>query len=566
MKYRLREPIPDDVLPNYSPLVRHLLYHRGLTTTEEAEQFLNPDFDTQIHDHSLLKDIDKAVDRIVNAIENDERIAIYSDYDTDGIPGAVIVHDLFVRIGFTNFINYIPHRNKEGFGLNTDAIDTLAQDEVKLIITLDCGIANVDEVAYANKKDIDVIVTDHHLAGEKLPEAYAIVNPKQETCQYPEDMLCGSGVMFKLITALLDKKREDWNIPVGWEKWLLDMVGIATLSDMVPLRGENRVLAHYGLLVLRKSRRPGLQKLLYKLRANQSRLTEEDIGFTIGPRINAASRMGVPIDAFKLLSTKDFDEATRLADHLIEINDKRKGVVAAMVREAHKKIKERYKDAPKVIVIGNPDWQPSLLGLLANKLAEEYECPAYIWGRGDGKDIKGSCRSWGGVHLVDLMRAVPEGTFIESGGHAESGGFSINFDAVHTLPELLEEAYDNIANEKKDNELIADKKLSLEEVTTDFYRELSKLGPFGVGNEKPVFLLEGVTPSALRTFGKAGTHTELMFDREFEKPLKAIGFFTKPEQYTLTPEAGKECGLLATVEESQFMGRVELRLRIVDVI
>lgn len=564
-RYAKRDPVPDDVLTNFSPLVRTLLYNRGIRDDAEAKDFLNPDYEAHIHDAKLLKDVDIAIARIKKAVDEGERIAIFSDYDTDGIPAAVMMHDFFRALKYKNFVNYIPHRNKEGFGLNKEAIDTLHKDGVILLITLDCGINNPEEVAYAKEKGIEVIITDHHLVGETAPDAVAIVNPKQDACEYPEEMLCGSGVAFKLISAFLDEHREEYGIPVGYEKWFLDMVGIATLSDMVPLRGENRVFAHYGLTVLRKSRRPGLQKLLRKVRVYQRTLTEEDVGFMIGPRINAASRMGIPMDAFRLLATKDESEADRLVTHLNSINDKRKGMVASMTRSAHKKVYERHGHKPQIIVIGDPDWQPSLLGLLANKLMEEYRCPVFVWGRGEGKGIKGSCRAPEGSNVVELMRSVPDGVFIEAGGHAQAGGFSVEFDAVHTLGEHLETA---LGERTQDDviEIHFDTSLSLDDIHEHTIMEITMLAPYGMDNEKPLFKFEGVVPENVRGFGKTGEHLEIGFRNSKGQPIRAIGFFMNTASFQKEPVVGKPIDLYAHVEESNFNGNREIRLRIVDAI
>ena len=258
-------------------LLETLLRARGIATEEEKERFLSPEWERDTHDPFLLTDMDVAVERIVRAMHEGEHILIWSDYDMDGIPGAVVLHDMFVKLGYKNISHYTPHRNKEGFGLNTAGIDTAKKNGVALLITIDCGITDVAQVAYAQEKGIDVIVTDHHLLGEALPPAVAVVDPKRPDCTYPEPMLCGAGVIFKVVQGVLAYLREDAARvpsgisvpPVGWEKWLLDMVGIATISDMVPLTGENRVFARYGLFVLRKSPRCGLQALLKKARADQ---------------------------------------------------------------------------------------------------------------------------------------------------------------------------------------------------------------------------------------------------------------------------------------------------------
>ncbi len=560
--YSVREKIDGDLLD-------HLLFHRGIKTPEEREKFLNPNYDTHTHDPFLLKDAEKAAKRIIQAIENEEKVVIYSDYDTDGIPAGVALHDLFKKIGFKNFTNYIPHRHDEGFGLNEDAIRQFIEEKVQLLITIDCGIADLGHVELAQKNGIDVIVTDHHLPGPKLPSAFAIVNPKQADCNYPEKMLCGAGVIYKLIQAVLAKNR--FGIKEGWEKWLLDMIGIATLSDMVPLTGENRVFAYYGLAVLRKSPRKGLMRLLQKLKVNQKYLTEEDIGFTIGPRINAASRMGVPMDAFRLLATQDDDEAEKFAIHLDHINNERKGTVAALVKEVKKHVNERYGEKPeKVIVIGNPLWKPSLLGLAANNCAEEYGVPVFLWGR-DGDDvIKGSCRAAGSVHLLELMRGTSEGTFMQYGGHAESGGFSVTSQAIHSLEKNLSEVFERIRTDKnsgKDKNIAyVDSEISPDDVNYDTYRIVEKLGPYGTGNSKPLFILRNIILSDVQKFGKEKNHLKLIMKKINGRDINAIGFFMNPEMFEKKPEKGEVITLVASMEKSMFAGRTELRLRIVDII
>ncbi len=546
-------------------LLDHLLFYRGIKTPEEKLEFLNPNYDTQTHDPFLLKDAGKAADRIIKAIENEEKVVIYSDYDTDGIPAGVALHDLFRKIGFKNFTNYIPHRHNEGFGLNEDAIQQFIEDKVSLLITIDCGIADVGHVDIAQKAGIDVIVTDHHLPGLILPSAFAIVNPKQADCQYPEKMLCGAGVIYKLIQAILAKKR--FGIVEGWEKWLLDMVGIATLSDMVPLTGENRVFAFYGLSVLRKSPRKGLMRLLHNLKVNQKYLTEEDIGFIIGPRINAASRMGVPMDAFRLLATQDDLEAEKFALHLDHINNERKGTVAALVKEVKKHVHERYGEKPeKVIVIGNPLWKPSLLGLAANACSEEYGVPVFLWGR-DGDDIiKGSCRAAGTVHLLNLMQGTPEGTFIQYGGHAESGGFSVTSQAIHSLEKNLSEVFEKIRGEKREDIGYIDSYISPDDVNYDVYRIIERLSPYGTGNPKPIFMFKDITLADVKAFGKEKNHLEIIFNKSNGRPVSAIGFFMTSASFPKQSVKGSVISLVATMEKSMFRGTPELRLRIVDIL
>lgn len=381
-------------MQKYHELLRALLEKRGIADEAGAEVFLNPSYERDFHDPFLMRDMERACVRLFEAMDANEKIIIYADYDCDGIPGAVILSDLFKKINYTNYEVYIPQRNSEGYGLNLEAIKQFKEKEVKLIITIDLGITAIEEVAQAGVDGIDVIITDHHLprleqAGRAtivLPRAFAILNPKVD--DYPEKMLCGAGVMFKFVQGFLKKYGEYFKVQVGWEKWCLDMAGLATLSDMVPLTGENRAIAYYGMKVLRKSPRPGLQKLLSIMKIDQRYLTEDDIGFMLTPRLNAASRMDNPMRAFELLSTVDSVEAGMLASHLSKINDERKNIVKGIMREVNKKFETR--ELSEVIVVGNPEWRIGVLGLVAGKIMDEYQKPVFVWGKDENDAIKGS--------------------------------------------------------------------------------------------------------------------------------------------------------------------------------
>lgn len=562
-KYSVRERVNGSMLDN-------LLFYRNIKTPQEKEDFLNPNYEKHIHDPFLLKDAKKAAERIIKAIEENESIVIYSDYDADGIPAGVLFHDFFKKINFKNFINYIPHRHDEGFGLNVDAVNQFIKDKVNLLITLDCGISDIEAVKVAKDNGIDVIITDHHEPHEELPQAFAIVDHKQKDCDYPEKILCGSGVGFKLIQAILKIKRFD--VKEGYEKWFLDMVGMATLSDMVPLVGENRALAHFGLRVLKMSPRKGLMRLLNHLKINQKYLTEDDIGFMITPRINAASRMGVPMDAFRLLATDDDNEAHKYVLHLDEINNERKGKVASIVKEVKKIISERYNNNPRnVIVAGNPQWRPSLLGLVANSCAEEFGRPAFLWGRdGDGV-IKGSCRSGGTVSVVDIMNKVKQGVMIQYGGHSASGGFVVSDENIHFFDDHLNSAFDLLLKEEKNIEPdYIDMEISLDEIDWNMYKEIERLAPFGMGNKKPFFLLRDINISGIKEFGKEKNHLELSFKKGNGSLINAMGFFMDSKTFKNKDgediKIGDKIDLIATLEKSMFRGRAELRMRIEDVV
>src|SRR3990167_3472972 len=398
--FPLHNPLDETLraeLAEYDDLTSALLARRGILNKEDAEIFLNPSYDAHLHDPFLMCDMQKAVRRFADAILAGEKIAVWSDYDCDGIPGGVLMHDFLTKVG-ANFENYIPHRHDEGYGMNVDGIEKLAKGGVKLMVTVDSGITDIEPVARANELGQEVIVTDHHLPGEKLPDAFAILNPNARPVRdktpsvsgsssastsngtrpdetYPFKSLCGSGVAWKLVCATLAISPDIRSrIPDGQEKWLLDMVGLATIADMVPLVGENRVLPPYGLKVMRKSPRIGLQKLLRGMRVEQRAITEDDVGFMIAPRVNAASRMGDARDAFNLFITTDENEADLLAKKLEKANRARKAEAGAITRPGPPRGEGRG-EARRIIALGDPEWRPALLGLVAGNIADEFERP-----------------------------------------------------------------------------------------------------------------------------------------------------------------------------------------------
>lgn len=549
-----------------SELVRSLLLKRGVESEGQIRDFLSPDYDLHTHDPFLLKDMDVAVGRLLTAIGGNERIAVYADFDCDGIPGASVLSDFFNKIGYSNFEVYLPHRDREGYGFHFDAIDGLAARDVKLIITVDVGTTAVDAVAHAKEKGVDVIVTDHHEIVSELPDAVAVLNPKREP--YPFGGLCGAAMAFKLVQAVLmeGKKRGLPNfveIQDGWEKWLLDLVAIATVADMVPLIAENRALAFWGLQVLRKSPRAGISALCNKLRLRKGELTENDIGFSLAPRINAASRMDEPDLALRLLTTHDQAEADALAAQLESLNSKRKTRSGAIVREAKKRAKDRFRAEEIVVVLGNPEWKPALLGLAANSVVEERGGLVCLWGRDALGRLKGSCRSDGRVSVVELFTSAKD-SFQEFGGHARSGGFSISNERVHELQETLQSAAAVLTAAGPAPAIVEtnayDARITLSEVSRGLFNDISRLAPFGIENPKPVFLVEGATVMAIKKFGKESNHVELMLDGNCFAPVRAFDFFRRPEQFSFTPLRGSQTSVLATIERDTFRGGLALRL------
>ena len=549
----------------YSDLLKILLEKRGIKNETQIEEFLNPDYENGVLDPFLMKDMEKVVSRIYEAVKENEKIAIYTDYDCDGIPGAVVMSDLFDKIGYKNYLVYIPDRNSEGYGMQEGVLSDLKEKGVSLIFTIDLGIASVQEVKAANEMGLQVIVTDHHIPKEGHPEAFAILNPKVD--EYPEKMLCGAGVVYKFLQAFVLTHGEEFNIHKGWEKWSLDMVGLATLSDMVPLVGENRVLAFYGLKVLRKSKRLGLSRLLSRARLDQRFLSEDDVGFMISPRINAASRMGDAMPAYELLSTKEEELADSLANKLSKINDKRKAVVAAIVKKVKKNFSVR--EIKEVVVVGDSEWRVGILGLIASKIVGLYDKPAFVWGRDSEGLIRGSARGNNTVSVFSLMQESKD-SFLQFGGHAEAGGFSISDDKIHFLEEELSEKFKDLKSHMEEEStkktLFHDAELKLSDVNRRNWRDIQKLAPYGEGNPKPVFRFPSVEIKEVRKFGKngSGEHLEITFT-DNGKSVKAIAFFVGLDSFTKEIKGGGVVNLLASFDLSRFRGREELRLRIIDI-
>jgi single-stranded-DNA-specific exonuclease len=554
-------------LESYDDLTAALLSRRGITSKEDAEKFLNPSYDLHVHDPLLMTDMEKAARRLAHAILNNEKIAVWSDYDCDGIPGATLLHDFLEKAG-ADFENYIPHRHLEGYGMNTTGIETLAKRGVTLVVTVDSGITDIVPVTRANELGLEVIVTDHHLPSENgLPPAFAVLNPNaREEETYPFKSLCGSGVAWKLVCGVLaiePSLRE--RIPEGWEKWLLDMVGLATIADMVPLVGENRVLAKYGLLVMRKSPRLGLQKLCRGMRLNQRFISEDDVGFMIAPRVNAASRMGDAREAFELFTTSDETVADTLAKNLEKANRSRKAETGAITRAVHARLKERV-EVRSVIALGDPEWRPALLGLVAGNIADEYERPVFLWGREGNMRLKGSMRSVDGVHGLELMRAA-ENTFEECGGHAAAGGFTVLDQAVFDLEDRLVTAYAKLDSTLTGDFIDhADATITPEEMTIDFLRRVERLSPFGISNPKPVFALRDVVVHEISRFGKNEEHLKIKATSEAGKVIDAVTFFAKGSLARVAESlgSGKRAHLLGHLERDMFAKGMPVRLRLLD--
>lgn len=542
------------------PLVLRILENRNI---KETEAFLNPLYDAR-HDPFLLKGMDVAVKRILRAIENKETICVWHDYDCDGIPGGSLLFDFFRRIGYP-VLTYVPERS-EGYGLNTEGITRLKEKGVSLIITVDCGITDVLEVEHAQELGIETIITDHHLPQETLPQALAIINAHQSDDMYPYKGLCGTGVAFKLVEALVAKN--DFGLPKGFEKWLLDLVALATIADMVPLTGENRLLVKYGFKVLHKGRREGLRQLFALEGIPLTTITEDDLAFSIAPKINASSRMQSPRLAFELLTTESPERAREIAKELRALNQARKLEGLRVAKDVKKRL-ESTPDLGSVIVMGSRSWRPSLLGIAATSVVETHQKTVCLWGM-DGELIKGSCRSDGNVNIVELMQHARD-AFLDFGGHEYSGGFSVEPNAIHTLAQKLEESLKIITEQKNGAPLVGKNAkapecfLTLAEANDSTYDSLRLLAPFGQENTKPYFRFTNVRVDRVDSFGKGSEHMRLTLSDNSGRSAEAISFFIQRTDFKDAIQMLSEGDMVtldASIERSYFRGRKQLRLRI----
>ncbi len=565
--------------PELPPVVAHLLYHREIRTQDKIDEFLNPDYSQDVHDPFLFRDMEKAVSRVFKAIEEKEKITIHGDYDADGVSASVILSSLFRALEYTNFSVFLPHRETDGYGLNINTIQTLHNEGTKLIITCDCGGSNVEEINKANELGIDVIITDHHTTPEELPPAHAIIHPKAPGEPYPDKGLAGGGVAFKLMQAILkEHKKNHDELPDGTkhdalEKWQLDMVAIASVADMVPLVGESRTLTKYGLIVLNKTRRTGLQKLLLEARlmdedgSMKRELDAQTISFRIAPRINAAGRMDHANVAYELLVAQNPTDAVDLAFRLDQNNSDRQKDTEELVKKGKAQIKEN-PDAPFVFVIGE-GWPAGLVGLIASKLKEVTGKPTIVMSKSE-REIMGSGRSINGFNMIESLQEMPE-YFTKFGGHPMACGFTLS--DPEKLESFKKDLTTKFVEKTKDIDvtptLEIDAEITLEEINWDLYDILQKFEPFGQANPEPTYLARGVTVVAIEPVGKDGKHGRLMVKHKTPRIRKTIGWHlcntnNGNTNWCKALKAGDIIDLIFTISVNEWNGNRELQLTIKD--
>jgi single-stranded-DNA-specific exonuclease len=494
-----------------------LLVQRGIETFDEAKDFFRPNL-ANLHNPFAMKDMDLAVTRIEKAIKNDENILIYGDYDVDGTTSVSLISS-YLKTFYPKVATYIPDRYDEGYGISFKGIDFAEDNDFSLIIALDCGIKAIDKVAYAFKKGIDFIICDHHRPGNEIPAAVAVLDPKREDCEYPYKELCGCGVGFKLIQALASKRNQTMDDLVDY----LDLVAIAIAADIVPITGENRILAFYGLQVINQQPRNGIKALIHQVKKKE--LTITDVVFIIAPRINAAGRIKHGNYAVELLTELDFETAVEFAGAIEKYNTDRKELDKAITIEALQQIDEKGEKNYYTSVVYNQNWHKGVIGIVASRLIETYYRPTVVFTK-SGDKLAASVRSVRGFDVYNALEQCAE--FIEQfGGHKYAAGLTLKEENYQNFKQKFEEVVKNsISEASRTPEISIDAEISLAEITPKFYRILNQLAPFGPQNMKPVFMASDLRDNGFgKMVGEDKAHLKLnIMEGVNQKTYHAIGF------------------------------------------
>ncbi|TRZ46138.1 single-stranded-DNA-specific exonuclease RecJ [Robertkochia solimangrovi] len=555
------KPVPDQNLVDTlnaelgaGELVSRLLVQRGITTFEEARRFFRPSLD-QLHDPFLMKDMDKAIVRIEEAIRNEENILVFGDYDVDGTTAVSLLYSFLSSI-YPNVACYIPDRYEEGYGVSIQGIDFAADNDISLIIALDCGIKAIDKVAYAKEKGIDFIIGDHHRPGDQLPDAVAVLDPKREDCNYPYDELCGCGVAFKIVQGLGGK------LGLGIEDLMpyLDLVATAIAADIVPITGENRVLAWYGLRIINSSPRPGIKALTNQM---QREFTMTDVVFIIAPRINAAGRMKHGLHAVNLMIEQDLDQAMQFAAEIEQYNADRKDLDEKITLEALEQIREKSEEERYTTVVYNELWHKGVIGIVASRLTETYYRPTLVFTK-SGDKLAASARSVKDFDVYNALQACED--FIEQfGGHKYAAGLTLLEQQYEAFKKKFEEVVaETIDKRLLTPELSIDTVIDFEEITPKFYRILKQFAPFGPGNPSPVFMTTGLRDTGYaKGVGQDGKHLKIKVTQNGSTAIDGIGFGLGDKLPDIT---GRNVFAAAyALDENEWQGRVSLQLKLKDV-
>ena len=555
-----------------SPVLANLLVQRGIDTLEKAKKFFNPQL-SDLHDPFLMKDMDKAVERVERAVRNREKIMVYGDYDVDGTTAVALVYKFLRQIGHKDLLFYIPDRYTEGYGISTKGIDHAARKGATLIIALDCGIKAIEKVDYAKRKGVDFIICDHHLPAEEIPRAVAVLDPKRADCSYPFDELSGCGVGFKLVQAYCQKN----GIPFQQIEPLLDLLAVSITSDIVPLVDENRILAHYGLLRLNASPSKGLLSIIKICGLDRHNITIDDIVFKIGPRINAAGRMRMDENdenaapsggyaAVNLLIEGNESLAEEFGSVIDGFNQDRKCIDRSVTQEAHDFIEAHAElKAAKSTVIYNPRWMKGIVGIVASRLIETYYRPTVVLTMSNGF-VTGSARSVPGFDLYQAIESCSD--LLENfGGHMYAAGLTMRPERVEEFTRrfnaYVEENIDPITLQPQ---VEIDSELFFSNITPAFRRDLNRFQPFGPGNPAPVFVTRGVVSHGETKLVGADCEHLRMDLMQRQKPNTTIQTiaFQQPTHYEWI-RAGHPIDVCYQIVENHYRGSVSVQLRIKDI-
>ena len=535
--------------------VATLLVQRGIQTLEEARQFFRPTL-ADLHNPYLMKDMDKAVERIELAIENQENILIFGDYDVDGTTAVSLVSS-YLKTYYPNIATYIPDRYDEGYGISFKGIDYADDNGFSLIIALDCGIKSIDHVAYAKERNIDFIICDHHRPGAFLPEAVAVLDPKREDCSYPYDELCGCGIGFKLIQALGENRNQTIEDLTSY----LDLVATAIAADIVPMTGENRILAYFGLQVINSDPRPGIKALIHQIKKKTLDIT--DVVFIIAPRINAAGRIKHGNHAVELLSEFNFEQAQQFASEIEAYNSERKDLDKQITKEALLQIEKNQEKERFTTVVFQEDWHKGVIGIVASRLIETYYRPTLVFTK-SGDKYAASARSVKGFDVYNALESCSE-HLEQFGGHMYAAGMTLLEENYQTFKDAFEkEVEETIPPELLIPEISIDAEINFEDITPKLMRILQQFEPFGPQNMTPVFLTKNVYDTGYaQKLGADEEHLKLFVRQNNSEGIAAIGFGLGNKMELTTDKKSFEA--VYCIDENEWNGKTSVQLRLKDI-
>ena len=541
---------------NVPEAIARLLAIRGISSFEDAKQFFRPSLN-ELYDPFLMKDMDRASERLSLAIRSNEKVLVYGDYDVDGTTATAIVYNFLKEFGVV-LDYYIPHRFKEGYGINPEGVQYAYEMGAQVIVSVDCGITAIEEAEEIKALGMDLIICDHHTVGATLPDAYAVLDPKREDCSYPFDGLSGAGVGFKLVQSTLARL----GLPAKIAYDYLDLLAVSIASDIVPIIDENRILMWAGLDRLRTNPRVGIQALMDHIRVPQAELDTKKIVFSIGPRINAAGRMGDASTAVKLLIAKDEPEAKLMARELESINAKRRNTDTTTMNEAVEQIEEQLNmDRISALVLFNPDWHLGVIGIVASRLVDLYHRPTIMLSEVDGK-IKGSARSIRGFNIYEAILEC-EDLLEQFGGHEYAAGLTLKNGALKEFRNRMNsKAVEELSGSSFEAELLVDAEINLSEIDGKFWKLLHQFQPFGPGNTKPLFASRGLSKVGVPTIVGNG-HLKLRLKQEESPIFDAIGF----NMHDLMPivRDEKKFDIAYELEENTWNGNTTIQIHLRDI-